>query len=157
MEKTLEIKKEFALVAYDNATAKGKKLLEDLFGKNVFIKDIKEQLKTFADVLAWHGKTQEQFEKETEHSDADAVGYIKSKMIVEAYNLGEKPDYNNSNQVKYEMRWDMRSSSGSDFRLYGYVAWGTDSKCGARLVFLDKDNLYDAAEKFTAEFKEFFN
>ncbi len=153
---TLEIKKDAAMTAYQNAKKSGKKLLEDLFGKKTFAVDIKEILNNFEDVLEWHGKTKKDFENETNNMDSDVVGYIKAKMIVEAYNEGVKPDYNNPNQIKYEMCWQLGSSSGSVFRLDDYGVWSTDSCCGARLSFLSKENLYDAAEKFEAEFKEFY-
>ena len=48
--KKIEISQENALKAYDNASDEGKELLENLFGKDLFVKkDITERIKTFED------------------------------------------------------------------------------------------------------------
>ena len=51
MAETLEITRQAAIKAHDEASTKGKTLLENLFGKRVFQKDIKERIKTFDDVI----------------------------------------------------------------------------------------------------------
>ncbi len=58
---TLEIKKNAAIAAHDNAKNSGKKLLEDLFGKKTFIKDVRDRVKTWKDVLEYHGKDPQGF------------------------------------------------------------------------------------------------
>lgn len=67
----LTISKENAIKAFDEATQKGKVMLENLFGKKVFVKNIIDQIKTLDDALAYNDKTKEQFAWETER-DSDA-------------------------------------------------------------------------------------
>ena len=55
MAETLEITRQAATKAHDEASTKGKTLLENLFGKRVFQKDIKERIKTFDDVIRFYG------------------------------------------------------------------------------------------------------
>ena len=43
------ISRENVITAYDNTNDAGRKLLENLFGKEVFTKDVKERVKTFED------------------------------------------------------------------------------------------------------------
>ena len=53
MAETLEITRQAAIKAHDEASTEGKTLLENLFGKRVFQKDIKERIKTFDDVIQY--------------------------------------------------------------------------------------------------------
>ena len=48
----LKVTKENALAAHAEANQKGKALLENLFGKKVFEREVTERIKTFDDVLA---------------------------------------------------------------------------------------------------------
>ena len=52
MAETLEITKEAAIKAHDEASTKGKTLLENLFGKRVFQKDIKQRVTCLEDVVS---------------------------------------------------------------------------------------------------------
>lgn len=67
----LTISKENAIKAFDEANAKGKNLLKNLFGEKVFVKNIIERIDSLQAALEYNGKTIEQFELETEH-DTDA-------------------------------------------------------------------------------------
>ncbi|WP_312139480.1 hypothetical protein [Sphingobacterium sp.] len=68
---TLSINKENAIKAFEQANDKGKKLLKNLFGPAVFVKNIMEIIVDLPSALAFNGKTQEQFDWETER-DTDA-------------------------------------------------------------------------------------
>ncbi|OYD44307.1 hypothetical protein CHU00_17515 [Sphingobacterium cellulitidis] len=67
----LTINKENALKAFDEANEKGKTLLRNLFGEKVFTKDIIERIDSLKAALEYNGKTQEQFDWETER-DSEA-------------------------------------------------------------------------------------
>lgn len=67
----LTILKENAIKAFDEANAKGKNLLKNLFGEKVFVKNIMDRIDSLQAALEYNGKTIEQFELETEH-DTDA-------------------------------------------------------------------------------------
>lgn len=67
----LTINKENAIKAFDEANEKGKTLLKNLFGEKVFIKNIMERIVDLPSALEYNGKTQEQFDWETER-DSEA-------------------------------------------------------------------------------------
>ena len=67
----LTISKENAIKAFEGANEKGKTLLKNLFGEKVFVKNIIEKIDSLAAALEYNGKTQEQFDWETER-DSEA-------------------------------------------------------------------------------------
>lgn len=67
----LTISKENAIKAFEGANEKGKTLLKNLFGEKMFVKNIIEQIDSLAAALEYNGKTQEQFDWETER-DSEA-------------------------------------------------------------------------------------
>ncbi|UOY07740.1 hypothetical protein L0P88_04115 [Muricauda sp. SCSIO 64092] len=153
---SLQIKKEAALTAHENAKAAGKKLLEDLFGKNTFVKDIKERIKSFDDVLEYHQLDKQEFEVECAALSKDEVAYRKLKLIVKALNEGWTPDWGNSNQYKYQPWFNMGGSSGSGFAYLGYGIWHSYSYVGSRLCFKSRELARYAGEQFTDIYKDFF-
>ncbi|WP_265427856.1 hypothetical protein [Chryseobacterium sp. YIM B08800] len=118
-------------------------------------KDIKKMIKNFSDVLKYHGIDDNDFHHANEGLEGDEIAYRKIKLIVSAYNLKEVPDYNNSNQRKYEPRFYIPSSSGAGFSYDDYDDWVTYSGVGSRLCFLDYDNMIDATIKFLDVYEEF--
>lgn len=118
--------------------------------------DIKEKLNNFSDVLEYHGINPETFQNSCFGLSEDEVGYRKVKLIVEAYNEGQKPDFSDDDQTKYVPWFRMGSPSGVGFSYDDYGYWGTDSGVGSRLVYLSLDNLRDAVEKFLPEYQQFF-
>jgi hypothetical protein len=153
---TLEIKKAAALAAHENATNKGKKLLEDLLGKKVFVKNIREQLQNFEDVLEYHGIDKYHFADSCKGLSPDVKGYIKEKLIVSAYNEGKLPDFTDGT-YKYYPIFKMGSPSGVGFSFSRCDLWLTHSGVGALLVFCGpnaKVNMLDAVEKFLDVYKE---
>lgn len=77
-------------------------------------KDIKKLIKTFSDVLDYHGIDSNDFESENENLEDDEIAYKKLKLIVSAYNQKEVPNFDDGNQRKYEPRFKL-SSSGVSF------------------------------------------
>ena len=155
MEK-LEIKKDAAIVAHQNAKKSGRELLENLFGKKVFQLDIKDRLKTFDDVLAENNITKDEFEKSCQGLTSDEIGYRKEKLIVAAYNENKLPDFTDGT-TKYYPIFKMGSPSGVGFSFCDYDCWDTGSVVGSRLVFHGenaKANMYDAVEKFLPEYQQ---
>jgi len=98
---TLQIDKANALKAHEDANIKGKILLENLFGKNIFLKDIKDRIKNFDDVLNENGITKEDFENSCKGLELDEIAYRKAKLVCLAFNEGWKPNWNNSKEYKY--------------------------------------------------------
>lgn len=152
---TLEIKKEAAMAAHENAKNSGKKLLEDLFGKKTFLKEVTERIKTFDDVLSELGIIARDFYQQADGLAKDEVAYRKVKLIVQALNEGWEPDWSDSNQAKYYPWFNMPSSSGSGFSFDGYVLWSAASSVGSRLCFKSRALCIYAAKQFEDIYNEF--
>ncbi len=129
---TLELKKECALKAYNDAKSSGKKLLENLYGKKVFLKDVMERIKTFKDVLEDNQMTLEQFVQSCEGLPEDEIGYRRRKLLYISLNEGWIPDYTDGSS-KYEPIFTMGSSSGVGFAYRICDRWRTHSHSGSRL------------------------
>jgi hypothetical protein len=148
---TLQIKKENAVSAYEEATAKGKLLLENLFGKNIFFKDIKDRIKCFDDVLIENGISREEFEKSCKGLEPDEIAYRMAKLVCIAFNEGWVPDWTNSGEYKYYPWFKMGSSSGVGFSSDGFDDWRTLSGVGSRLCFKTADLAKYAGKLFEQE------
>lgn len=101
MEERIDISKRDLLAAYDEADSDGKALLEKLYGKAIFAKDITERVKTFEDALEVLGEVH-CFVSEYNtlvnsgliHSlSPDLVAYLKLRIIVAALNEGWEPQF----------------------------------------------------------------
>ncbi len=158
MAETLEITRQAAIKAHDEASTKGKTLLENLFGKRVFQKDIKERIKTFDDVIRELGDDPEEFKNAISiMEEPDEIAYVKLKLIAKALNEGWTPDWSNGEWDKWYpwFKMDDSSSAGrfsfadSDYQdSYSYV--------GSRLCFKSKDLATYAGTQFLDIYKDFF-
>lgn len=114
-------------------------------------KSIKERIKTFDDVLNYHGFHENSPFLST--GTPDEIAYKKLKFIAEALNEGWEPDWDDSDQRKY-YPWFKMASGGFSYRVYdGHWA---SSHVGSRLCFKSADLAKYAAETFTDIYKEFF-
>ena len=106
---TINIQKENVIKAYNNSNEEQKKMLETIFGKELFKpRDITERIKTFTDacrelgdkhpyVLQWAAcETVFIGNKQT----ADFIAYLKLRIITAALNEGWEPQF-----TKGERRW----------------------------------------------------
>lgn len=97
----LTISRENAIAAYDNTNDAGRKLLENLFGKEVFTKDITERVKTFEDACKVLGSKHPYVEQYVateaafrgEEKTGDFISYLKLRIITAALNEGWKPQF----------------------------------------------------------------
>ena len=161
MSETLEITKEAAIKAHDEASSKGKTLLENLFGKRVFQKDITERVKSVEDAI-----------KELGNDDVEVIQLNRMKsiglqnhiignqeliVIAKALNEGWQPDWQNDNQYKYFPWFDMdASSSAGRFSFNGSGAQNSFSNVGSLLCFKSKDLATYAGTQFLDIYKDFF-
>ena len=148
MEK-LEVKKANALIAWRKADEKGKGLLENLYGKEVFEKrNIMDRVKTFGDALEETGRPDV-----PDFSDLpeDLRLYFKNqyKMIVtaEALNEGWEPDWDNNNEPKFRS-WFFMSPSGFSFGGSSCDFSVASAGCGSRLCFKNRELSDYAAKQF---------
>jgi len=118
-------------------------------------KDIKERIKTFADVLKYFGIDETYFNEQNEDLESDVVAYRKVKLIVKALNEGWTPDWSDSDQYKYFPWFNMGSSSGAGFSYDVYVCWFTVSLVGSRHCFKNRDLAKYAGQQFESIYKEF--
>ena len=108
----LKISVENAKNAYNGADENGKKMLETLFGKELFVpQDIKERIKTFEDacnVLGADHKFVREFDSiSNEMGDAsiDLLSYLKLRIIVAALNEGWEPQFTEDEYRWYPWFW----------------------------------------------------
>ena len=158
MSETLEITRQAAIKAHDEASTKGKTLLENLFGKRVFQKDIKERIKTFDDVIRELGDDPEEFKNAISiMEEPDEIAYVKLKLIAKALNEGWTPDWSNGEWDKWYPWFKMDdSSSAGRFSFYGSVSQYSASNVGSRLCFKSKDLATYAGTQFLDIYKDFF-
>lgn len=150
---TVEVQKDEAITLHTNAKKSGKKLLEKLLGKKVFQKCVFDRIDNFNDVLDDHGITLSEFNSKCVGLSPDEIAYKQAKLIALTMNERWIPDYDDSNERKFEIRWDMSSSSGVGLSYYDFGYWGTNSFVGSRLCFKDLPRAKHAAQKFPAIYK----
>ena len=158
MAETLEITRQAAIKAHDEASTKGKTLLENLFGKRVFQKDIKERIKTFDDVIRELGDDPEEFKNAISiMEEPDEIAYVKLKLIAKALNEGWTPDWSNGEWDKWYPWFKMDdSSSAGRFSFDDSASRHSDSAVGSRLCFKSKDLATYAGTQFLDIYKDFF-
>jgi len=119
--------------------------------------DIKDRIKHFADVLSYHGISNDEFKKQCEDLTDDEIAYKKLKLIVSALNEGWTPDWQNDNEWKYYPWFDMDDSSSSGrFSFHCSGNRYSHSYCGSRLCFKSSDLCEYAAKTFLDIYRKFF-
>ena len=157
MAETLEITKEAAIKAHDEASTKGKTLLENLFGKRVFQKDIKQRVTCLDDALRELGKDKLDFEASCVGLSEDEVAYKMLKVIAEALNEGWTPDWSNGEWDKWYPWFDFNDSSSAgrfSFRDSDYQR--SLSFVGSRLCFKSEELATYAGTQFLELYRELF-
>lgn len=108
MSKEIQIKQENVLEAYKNASDENKKMLESLFGKEIFKpEDIRKRVKTFQDACNILG-SEHPFVKQWnlgDNLDADLEAYLKLRVIVAALNEGWTPTFKEDETRYYPWFW----------------------------------------------------
>lgn len=154
---TLSIQKKDAVKAHENAKTSGKKLLEDLFGKKTFQRDVMERIKTFDDVLKELDIHPGHFANSLIGLSEDEAAYRKAKLIVQALNEGWVPDWTDSSQYKYYPWFYMNDSSApSCFSYYGFGDWDSHASVGSRLCFKSSKLAEYAGKQFVDIYRELF-
>lgn len=157
--KNLEITQEAAQKAHENAKTSGKELLENLFGKKVFQKDITERIKSIDDAVEELGGNDVEVIELFKLQKAGITSHIlKQQMavvIIKALNEEWVPDWSDSSQYKYFAWFKMGSSSGVGFSCGDYVFWSSNSAVGSRLALKSSSLAKYAGTQFTGIFKDF--
>jgi len=156
MQEVLTIEKKNAIVAHTEANEKGKKMLENLFGRKVFLGNVMDRVKTFEDACAELGID---FGDACPHLQKNGdypaiVAFSKALIITRALNEGWTPDFDNGQWDKYYPYFDMRSSAGG-FRFSDYDCDYVSTHVGARLCFKSEELAKYAGTQFEDIYKGF--
>lgn len=149
MSTTLPVEKTKAITAFRNADERGKTLLSDLFGKEVFNQKITDRVRSYEDACEVLEMVPEYFGNDSK----DEIAYKKLKVIVRALNEGWTPDWSNSNQYKYYPWFCM----GAKFRFDYYAVISGSSTMGSRLCVKSSELANYLGEQFTALYNDFLN
>lgn len=156
---TLQVTKDSALKAHNEASKNGKVLLENLFGKKTFQLDIKERIKTLDDAILELGETDVEVIELRKLQNAGITSHIlKQQMavvIIKSLNEGWIADWRDSRQYKYFAWFHMGSSSGSGFSYYDFADWHTSSHVGSRLALKSSELAKYVGTQFLEIFKDF--
>lgn len=137
----LEIKRENAIEAFENGTPKQRALLENLFGKSVFIKDIKQRVKTYTDAC------------EVLSIDPNSIPEHDRILIIrKALVEGWSPNWSDSNQYKY---YPWMKFSGSGFSFGGFAGDLTLTFVGSRLCYPTRELAEYAGKQFSKEYTDY--
>lgn len=135
--KKLKLKLDRALATYNKGNQSEKDFLISLYGEEPFITDIKDRLKDYSSacaILKRKELTVDQFLFLGQSQAVKQFARHKIQTCIEAINEGWVPDYDNSNEAKYEI-WQ-RGKCGSfssyvDF-CYDDTIVGSDLVCQTR-------------------------
>lgn len=117
------------------------------FQKIVF----KESKNDLQKIFKYNNTTEEEFNKKWENfEDHEKYGALE-KMIVNYYNKGEKPNWENSNQYKYYPFFIIQEEN---FHYDGYVGWWASSGTSSRLAYLRKEDMLEAVELYLDVYKK---
>jgi hypothetical protein len=150
---TIELNQQELISLYNNANDSGKKLLENKYGKETFVKpNIMDRVKTAEQAFAIKGIS---IASIIQPNDAiDEVAYKVLKVIVEILNEGWVPDWKNNNQYKYYPWFDVSSGSGLSCLVCG--ARDSRSVVGSRLCFKSSELAKYAGKQFKKLYEQYF-
>jgi hypothetical protein len=143
----LVISEEKAKELYKTASVEFKSILEETFGKEFFSEDIRENVKTLYDAKEIYALKNTIFRQELsllltkEHAEI-LKAFISALVISEALNEGWEPDWNDTSQQKYTVRYN---SSTNTYFTYCY------NYSNSSLIFFKSKKL---AEHFIKQFPE---
>jgi hypothetical protein len=139
MSETLEVSKDDILKEYKKADKKGQGILERLHGKQVFIPNITDRIKSFEDACGV-------LDMDTTLPDVSAIpkedqetitNYYKAIIITRGLNEGWQPDWENSSEYKYYPWFKFKSGFGVSGTACDYT--GTYTGVGSRLCFKTRE------------------
>jgi len=151
----LKVKKSNAIKAWEDADSKGRTLLENLYGKEIFKSDnVMERIKTFEDALEETGRPNvPEFSDVPEEIRAYFIAQYKMSVIVEALNEGWKPNWDNSSEKKWRS-WFTMSPSAFAFDVSHYVDTNAGAGSGSRLCLKSKELAIYCANQFLDIWKD---
>lgn len=137
-----------------------KKLMELLYGKEMFSQKITDRVKTFDDALAEYGELNS-FEEEllkwkgSDKQMKSTQAHLKMSIIAELLNEGWTPDLTNHNEYKY-YPW-FKYTSGVGFSFNGCGSGYANAIVGSRLCFKSRELAEYAGKQFQDIYNDFLN
>lgn len=116
-------------------------------------KEIKELIKTFDDVLKYHGLNSNSVDFT---GTVDEIAYKKLKLVARALNEGWEPDWSDSDQPKYYPWFNMERSASGGFSYNDCDHNWTYSTVGSRLCFKSADLAKYAGTQFKDLYEDYF-
>ena len=106
MNNKVTIEQGSLIQAYKEASEEQKKILENIFGKDIFPpKDIRERVKTFEDAVSILGKNNkavvDYYNVYHTNCSKDIIAFAKLRVIVEALNEGWKSTFGSEERRHY--------------------------------------------------------
>lgn len=161
----LAITRDNALTAYKEADEKGKILLVNLFGKEIFTKTRFSSyidIKTLADAMEFLGDEDEFVRQYADLAEInlqlpkDVLVYYKLRIIIKAINGGVVMNDNDTKVYRYYPYFNATGSSDG-FSFIRYFSWSSVTSVPSRLCFLDSDRAVYAGKQFTEIYKDFLS
>lgn len=151
---TLNVDKTNALRAWREADAKGKRMLENLYGESVFQnQNVMDRVKTFEDALKETGRPDmPDFSCIPDDMRKHFEAQYKMIVITEALNEGWKPDWDN-NECKY-YTWFAMSPSSFAFYYSNFERSLAFAGSGSRLKFKTRELAEYASRHFIDIWKD---
>lgn len=151
----LTVDKKNALRAWNEADNKGKKLLENLYGKGTFEnQNVMDRIKTFEDARDEIGRPDvPDFSMLPKDMRKHFEALYKMIVIVEALNEGWKPNWDDSNEYKY-YPWFVMSPSAFAFDYSRFGNALADAGSGSRLRLRTSELAEYAAKQFIDIWKD---
>lgn len=152
---TLNIEKANAEKAYKEADKQGKSLLENLFGKKMFVSaDILDCVTTWeqvAEIKGLHPVMSLPFPSPGDQDEEATNAFFIITKAGQVFNEGWVPDWKNSNQRKYVIWWDM---SGVRFSFLVCGCVHADAAVGSRLCYKSEEVLRHMVKHFLPYFEK---
>jgi hypothetical protein len=145
----IELTQEEINEMFDASDNKQKKVLSKFFSKP---ESITNKVKSFKDACIVLGVNEDDvFNKKTDSSDD--IAFKKLKMIVKALNEGWYPNWNDDNERKYFIWWNMKGG----FSYYAVTYNGTDANVPSALCLKTRDLAEHISNIAFKEFKEYYS
>lgn len=151
--KNLTLDENTAKSLYPTAAPEFKTMLEETFGKQLFIKNVMDRVKTFEDACREVGVIPHKVYNPMADSK-DEIAYKKLKIIAKALNEGWVVDWNNEKESKYFPYFDMRKRPGSGF-VGSCFYWVTYSFVSSRLTYKTSTLAAYAGKQFEVEYYDY--
>lgn len=149
----MEVNFSKVLQEYNKSDDRGKKIIEEIFGKESFMaKDVTDRVKTFEDACRelGEGNPLVQDWKMNVIKSPDVEAYLKLRIIVAALNEGWEPEFA-EDEWRYSPYFHLYSKEEIDKmkekRKEKLVLWGgtADRGAGCGLAFADSDHAFSFA------------